>query len=198
MSIVKFSFPTTIHVGAGARALVGPYLRELGLKRPLIVTDRGLAALPLIAELKASLEAARLMVDVYGGIWGNPTGSQVMNGAAAYRQHEADCVVGVGGGAALDVAKVVGLLATHPGDVMEYVWDHPQVRPITASLPHFIALPTTSGTGSEVGRSSVISEEASHVKRVIFSPLILAKAVFADPELTLGLPPAVTAATGDR
>jgi len=196
MSIVKFSFPTTIHFGAGARALVGPYLRELGLKRPLIVTDRGLAALPLIAELKASLEAARLMVDVYGGIWGNPTGSQVMNGAAAYRQHEADCVVGVGGGAALDVAKVVGLLATHPGDVMEYVWDHPQVRPITASLPHFIALPTTSGTGSEVGRSSVISEEASHVKRVIFSPLILAKAVFADPELTLGLPPAVTAATG--
>jgi alcohol dehydrogenase class IV len=79
---------------------------------------------------------------------------------------------------------------------MEYVWDHPQVRPITNALPYFIALPTTSGTGSEVGRSSVISEEATHVKRVIFSPLILAKAVFADPELTLGLPPAVTAATG--
>jgi len=105
-------------------------------------------------------------------------------------------VVGVGGGAALDVAKVVGLLATHSGDVMEYVWDHPKVRPITAALPHFIALPTTSGTGSEVGRSSVISEEDTHVKRVIFAPAILAKAVFADPELTLGLPPAVTAATG--
>jgi len=135
-------------------------------------------------------------VAVYGGVFGNPTGSQVMNGAAAYKEHAADCVVGVGGGAALDVAKVVGLLATHPGDVMEYVWDHPQVRPITAALPHFVALPTTSGTGSEVGRSSVISEEATHIKRVIFSPLILAKVVFADPELTLGLPPAVTAATG--
>ncbi|HWK83855.1 MAG TPA: iron-containing alcohol dehydrogenase, partial [Caldimonas sp.] len=110
--------------------------------------------------------------------------------------HGADCIVGIGGGAALDVAKVVGVLATHPGDVMEYVWDHPQVRPIAETLPYFVALPTTSGTGSEVGRSSVISETDTHVKRVVFSPLILARAVFADPELTLGLPPAVTAATG--
>jgi len=196
-SIVKFSFPTTIHFGAGARALAGPHLRELGLTRPLIVTDRALAALPLVAELRAALESAGLVVAVYGGIWGNPVASQVMNGAAAYRAHAADCVVGIGGGAALDVAKVVGLLATHPGDVMEYVWDHTQVRAIDAAqLPHFVALPTTSGTGSEVGRSSVISEEESHVKRTIFSPAILARAVFADPELTLGLPPAVTAATG--
>jgi alcohol dehydrogenase class IV len=196
MPITRFAFPTTIHFGAGARKLVGLHLREQGLKRPLIVTDRGLAALPLIAELQAELAAAGLVVDVYGGVFGNPTGAQVMGGAAAYKAHSADCVVGVGGGAALDVAKVVGLLATHPGDVMEYVWDHPQVRAITAALPYFVALPTTSGTGSEVGRSSVISEEASHVKRVIFSPAILAKVVFADPELTLGVPPAVTAATG--
>ncbi|HWH81436.1 MAG TPA: iron-containing alcohol dehydrogenase [Burkholderiaceae bacterium] len=197
MSITRFSFPTTIHFGVGARSLVAAHLNERGLKRPLIVTDRGLAALPLIAELKAALEAAGLKPAVYGGVFGNPTGPQVMDGAAAYKAHEADAVVGVGGGAALDVAKVVGLLATHPGDVMEYVWDHPQVRAIDAAkLPHFIALPTTSGTGSEVGRSSVISEAASHVKRVIFSPAILAKAVFADPELTRGLPPAVTAATG--
>ena len=197
MSITRFSFPTTIHFGAGARALAGPHLREQGLHRPLIVTDRGLAALPLLSELKASLESAGLAVAVYGGVFGNPTGSQVMNGAAAYKAHDADCVIGVGGGAALDVAKVVGLLATHPGDVMEYVWDHPQVRSIdAAALPPFIALPTTSGTGSEVGRSSVISEEDTHVKRVIFSPAILAKVVFADPELTLGLPPHVTAATG--
>jgi alcohol dehydrogenase class IV len=195
MSITRFSFPTTIHFGAGARKLAGPNLAEQGLKRPLIVTDKGLAALPLMATLKADLEAAGLAVAVYGGVFGNPTGSQVMNGAAAYKAHKADCVVGVGGGAALDVAKVVGLLATHPGDVMEYVWDHPQVRPIGA-LPYFIALPTTSGTGSEVGRSSVISEEDTHVKRVIFSAAILAKVVFADPELTLALPPAVTAATG--
>jgi alcohol dehydrogenase class IV len=196
-TITRFSFPTIIHFGPGARKLLGPHLREAGLKRPLIVTDRGLAKLSLVADLKASLESAGLAVAVYAGVHGNPTGAQVMDGAAAFKHHDADCVVGLGGGAALDVAKVVGLLATHPGDVMEYVWDHPAVRAIDAArLPHFVALPTTSGTGSEVGRSSVISEEQSHVKRVIFSPAILAKVVFADPELTLGLPPAVTAATG--
>ena len=197
MSITEFSFPTTIHFGAGARSLAGPHLAERGFKRPVIVTDRGLAALPLVAELKALLEAAGLTALVYGGVFGNPTADQVTGGAAAYNLHEADCVVGVGGGAALDVAKVVGLMATHPGNVIEYAWDHPNVRAIdAAALPYFIALPTTSGTGSEVGRSSVISEEATHVKRVIFSPAILAKAVFADPETTFALPPAVTAATG--
>jgi alcohol dehydrogenase class IV len=196
MTITRFAFPTTIHFGPGARKLVGPHLREAGLLRPLVVTDKGLAALPLVAELKADLAAAGLQPSVFGGVWGNPTGAQVMAGAAAYRAHGADCVVGVGGGAALDVAKVVGVLATHPGDVMEYVWDHPQVRPIGDSVPYFVALPTTSGTGSEVGRSSVISEEETHVKRVVFSARILARVVFADPLLTLGLPPAVTAATG--
>jgi alcohol dehydrogenase class IV len=195
MTITRFSFPTTIHFGSGASRLVGPHLKERGLKRPLVVTDKGLAALPFLGEFTASLAGAGLVPGVYAGVFGNPTASQVMNGAAAYRAHGADCVVGIGGGAALDVAKVVGLLATHPGDVMEYVWDHPQVRPI-GELPYFVALPTTSGTGSEVGRSSVISEEATHVKRVIFSAQILARVVFADPELTLGLPPAVTAATG--
>jgi alcohol dehydrogenase class IV len=168
----------------------------MGLKRPLVVTDKGLAALPLLAEFGAGLSAAGLAPSVYGGVFGNPTASQVMGGTAAYRAHGADCVVGIGGGAALDVAKVVGVLATHEGDVIEYAWDHPQVRGIGDALPYFIALPTTSGTGSEVGRSSVISEEDTHVKRVVFSPKILAKVVFADPELTVGLPPAVTAATG--
>ncbi len=196
MSITKFSFPTTIHFGAGARHMVAAHLREQGVKRPLIVTDKGLAALPLINALKDELQYGGLAVAVYGGVFGNPSASQVMAGALAYQAHGADCVVGVGGGAALDVAKVVGLMATHPGDVIEYAWDHPKVRAIAAPLPHFIALPTTSGTGSEVGRSSVISEEDTHIKRVVFSAAILAKAVFADPELTLGLPPAVTAATG--
>jgi alcohol dehydrogenase class IV len=105
-------------------------------------------------------------------------------------------VIGFGGGAALDVAKVVGVAATHEGDILEYVWDHPKVRPIDKPLPYFVALPTTSGTGSEVGRSAVVSENDTHLKRVVFSPKILAKVVFADPELTLGLPAQVTAATG--
>ena len=194
MSITSFSFPTPIKFGAGARKLVAQHLRDLGLQRPLIVTDKALGALPVLAEFQTHL--AGLDVAVFSGVFGNPTCSQVMDGAAAYKAHRADCVIGFGGGAALDVAKVVGLAATHPGDILEYVWDHPQVRPIVHELPHFVALPTTSGTGSEVGRSSVVSENDTHLKRVVFSPKILAKTVFADPELTLGLPPHVTAATG--
>ena len=194
MGITKFSFPTAIHFGAGARKLVAPHLLEQGVKRPLIVTDRALAKLPVLAELRAQL--GRLEVAVFDGVFGNPTASQVMAGAAAFRAHRADAVIGFGGGAALDVAKVVALMAVHEGDVIEYVWDHPQVRPIVHPLPYFVALPTTSGTGSEVGRSSVVAEDDTHVKRAVFSPQLLAKAVFADPELTLGLPGPVTAATG--
>lgn len=194
MSITSFSFPTPIKFGAGARKLVAQHLRDLGLQRPLIVTDKALGALPVLAEFQTHL--AGLEVAVFSGVFGNPTCSQVMDGAAAYKAHKADCVIGFGGGAALDVAKVVGLAATHPGDILEYVWDHPQVRPIVHELPYFVALPTTSGTGSEVGRSSVVSENDTHLKRVVFSPKILAKTVFADPELTLGLPAHVTAATG--
>ena len=194
MSIHSFAFPTPIRFGAGARKLVAEHLREQGLRRPLIVTDRALGALPVLAEFRSHL--AGLDVAVYAGVHGNPVCSQVMDGAAAYKAHGADCVIGFGGGAALDVSKVVGVAATHEGDILEYVWDHPNVRPIERPLPYFVALPTTSGTGSEVGRSSVVSENDTHIKRTVFSPKILARMVFADPELTFGLPPAVTAATG--
>ena len=194
MSITTFSFPTTIQFGAGARKLVGAQLLQAGFKRPLIVTDTALAALPVLAEFRTHL--AGLEVAVFSGVSGNPTCSQVMAGSAAFKAHHADCVIGFGGGAALDVAKVVGLAATHEGDILEYAWDQPGVRPITGELPYFVALPTTAGTGSEVGRSSVVSENDTHLKRVVFSPKILAKVVFADPELTLGLPPHITAATG--
>src|SRR5206468_11380588 len=194
MSITNFSFPTAIKFGAGARKLVAAQLLEAGCKRPLIVTDKALAALPVLAEFKTHLVG--LEVAVFSGVFGNPTCSQVMDGAAAYKAHNADCVIGFGGGAALDVAKVVGIAATHEGDILEYAWDHPQTRAIERELPYFVALPTTSGTGSEVGRSSVISEDDTHLKRIIFSPRILASCVFADPEPTLALPAHVTAATG--
>jgi alcohol dehydrogenase class IV len=194
MSVTGFSFPTAIRFGAGARKEVAPHLQSRGIRRPLIVTDKALGALPVLAEFKSHLQA--LDVGVFTGVFGNPTASQVMAGAQAFRQHRADAVIGFGGGAALDVAKVVGLAATHEGDILEYAWDHPKVRPIERELPYFVALPTTSGTGSEVGRSSVISEDDTHLKRIIFSPKVLAKCVFADPELTLALPAHVTAATG--
>jgi len=190
----RFSFPTAIHFGAGARKLAAAHLKERGLARPLVVTDRGLAALPILHEFAESLEG--LQAKVYAGVSGNPVRKQVDDGVAAFREHRADCVIGFGGGAALDVAKAVALMAVHEGSILEYAWDHPRVRPIVKPLPYFVALPTTSGTGSEVGRSSVISDDATHVKKVVFNPALLAKAVFADPELTLDLPPAVTAATG--
>ena len=194
MSIERFSFPTTIQFGAGARKLVADHLKAQGVKRPLLVTDRGIAALPLLKAFLAELPG--LDVAVYSDISGNPARKQVMDGAAAYKAHRADAVIGLGGGAALDVAKAIALMAEHPGDILEYAWDHPQVRPMDRPIPHFVAVPTTAGTGSEVGRSSVISDDVTHVKKIIFSPLLLAKTVFADPELTLGLPSLITAATG--
>ncbi|TFY99903.1 iron-containing alcohol dehydrogenase [Ramlibacter rhizophilus] len=194
MSLHSFAFPTAIRFGPGARKEVASHLAAQGLSRPLLVTDRALAALPVLAEFRSHLQA--LDVAVYDGVAGNPSASQVMAGAEAFRTHGADCVIGFGGGAALDVAKVVGLMATHEGHILEYAWDHPRVRAIDRPLPWIVALPTTAGTGSEVGRSAVVSEDDTHLKRIVFSPRLLARQVFADPELTLGLPPAVTAATG--
>jgi alcohol dehydrogenase class IV len=190
----RFAFPTSILFGVGARKEVAGHLASAGCTRPLVVTDRGLAALPVFEAFLGDL--AGVSHAVFSGIWGNPVRTQVAAGADAFRGHRADSVIGIGGGAAIDVAKAVALMATHPGDILEYAWDHPQVRPITGALPHFVAVPTTAGTGSEVGRSSVISDDATHVKKIIFSPALLATAVFADPELTLDLPPAITAATG--
>ncbi len=194
MTISKFAFPTTIHFGPGARRMVAEHLKQQGIRRPLIVTDRGLAALPILREFGDMLRD--FAVQVYPGVFGNPTKKQVDDGAAAFKAHKADCVIGFGGGAALDVAKAVAMMAVHEGNVLQYAWDHPQVLPITRPLPYLVALPTTSGTGSEVGRSSVISDDATHVKKVVFNPALLAKVVFADPELTLDLPAGITAATG--
>ena len=128
MSINSFSFPTAIKFGAGARKEVAAHLLARGLKRPLIVTDKAIAVLPVLAEFRGHLDG--LQVAVYSGVHGNPTAQQVMDGAQAFQAHGADCVIGFGGGAALDVAKVVGIVATHGGHIIEYAWDHPQVRPI--------------------------------------------------------------------
>lgn len=193
MSISTFGFPTPIVFGAGARHQVASHLRERGIHRPLVVTDRGIAPLPILREFVASLGG--LEATVFDGVFGNPTGAQVMAGAEAFTTHGADAVIGFGGGAALDVAKVVAVMAVHPGSILEYAWG-PGMRPIDRELPYLITLPTTSGTGSEVGRSSVISDDVTHIKKSVFSPKLLARTVFADPELTLELPAGVTAATG--
>ena len=194
MSLHRFAFPTAIVFGPGARREVAQHLRDAHRARPLVVTDRGLAALPVFAGFLQELNG--VTPAVFSGVGGNPVGSQVMQGAEAFRAHRADSIIGIGGGAALDVAKAIAVMATHGGDILEYAWDHPRARPITEPLPWFVAVPTTAGTGSEVGRSAVIGDDVTHVKKIVFSQALLAQAVFADPELTLDLPPAITAATG--
>lgn len=197
MSIARFSFPTDIRFGPGARHGLADQLAEAGVTRPLVVTDRGVAAQAFLGEVVEALGRAHpLAPAVFDGVAGNPVESQVVAGVEAFREHGADGIVGIGGGAALDVAKAVALLATHPGALFDYEDERPGARPITSDLPYLVAVPTTAGTGSEVGRSAVISDDATHVKRIIYAPELLAKVVFADPELTVGLPPTVTAATG--
>jgi alcohol dehydrogenase class IV len=189
-----FSFPTQIHFGPGARRQIGAHLRGQGLRRPLVVTDRGVAGLPMFAELLGTLDG--LEAATFSDLGGNPVVSQVVAGADAFRRHGADSILGIGGGAALDVAKAVALMAHHPGELFDYEDGRADARPIDRDIPYLVLSPTTSGTGSEVGRSAVVSDERTHVKKIVFSPRLLARAVFADPELTLALPPQVTAATG--
>jgi len=196
MAIAQYNFPTRIHLGPGAVRLLPAALKELGVARPLIVTDRGLATLPPVKNTQAQLLAADLAVEVYAGVWGNPVKSQVVAGVAAFRAHAADAVVALGGGAAIDVAKAIALMAYHPGDLFDYEDEKPGARPIDQKLPVYVSVPTTAGTGSEVGRSTVISDDETHVKKIMFSPRLMAARVFADSELTARLPPAMTAATG--
>ena len=194
MTVHTFSFPTLIHFGPGARLRMGEHLKAHGLRRPLVVTDSGVAALPLFAEVLASLGG--LEAAPFSGVGGNPVASQVRAGVEAFRAHGADSLIGMGGGAALDVAKAVALMARHPGELFDYEDGRPDARPFDQPVPYWVAVPTTAGTGSEVGRSAVISDDRTRVKKIIFSPQLLARAVFADPEVTVGLPKQVTAATG--
>ena len=196
MGIFQYNFPTRIHFGAGAINLLPAALKELGVARPLIVTDRGLAPLLPITGTRALLLGASLPTEVFAGVWGNPVKAQVTAGVAAFRAHGADAIVALGGGAAIDVAKAIALMVHHPGDLFDYEDEKPGARPIDQKVPVYVAIPTTAGTGSEVGRSTVISDDETHVKKIIFSPRLMAARVFADPELTKGLPAGVTAATG--
>ena len=196
MAIYQYNFPTKVHFGPGAIGLLPEALKEARRSRPLIVTDRGVGSLPWLGALAERLSSNGLATGVFSGVYGNPVKSQVLAGVEAYRAHGADSIVGLGGGAALDVAKAIALMVNHPGDLFDYEDEKPGASPIDREIPYWVSVPTTAGTGSEVGRSTVVSDDDSHVKKIIFSPRLLAERVFADPELTLELPAAVTAATG--
>ncbi|MBL8020353.1 MAG: iron-containing alcohol dehydrogenase [Leptospirales bacterium] len=194
--VVQYNFPTRIRAGLGARKEIGTYLKGEGVKRPLIVTDRELAKLPIPAEIEKIIGEAGLACAIFSGVGGNPVESHVKAGVEAFHAHKADAIVALGGGAAMDVGKAMLIMAHHPGNLFDYEDGKPDGRPVDGTVPHFITIPTTAGTGTEVGRSTVISDDATHAKKIMFSPRLLAKSVFADPELTLGLPAKVTAATG--
>ena len=191
-----FSFPTLIKFGAGSRHQVADTLKEKHLKKPLVVTDRGVVKQDFFSNFVDELSKADLKVSVFSEIFGNPVKSQVSNGVKAFLANECDSIVAIGGGAVLDVAKAIALMATHPGDLFDYEDGKPNALPVTDAIPFWVALPTTSGTGSEVGRSAVVSDDETHMKKIIFSPKLLAPVVFADPELTLNIPAPITAATG--
>ncbi|HEX8533002.1 MAG TPA: iron-containing alcohol dehydrogenase [Allosphingosinicella sp.] len=189
----NWNYPTAIRFGAGRVAELPEACESLGVRRPLLVTDPGLAELPMVKSALASLRSARLFSSVHS----NPVGADVEAGVAAFREGGHDGVIAFGGGSALDVGKVVAFMSgqTRP------IWDFEDVgdwwsRADPAGVAPIVAVPTTAGTGSEVGRAGVILDEEAQIKKIIFHPKMLPSVVILDPELTLGLPPHITAATG--
>lgn len=195
-SIRQYNFPTTIRFGAGAVNELPAHLTANNLQKPLLVTDPTVVQLDFFKKIKDDLTQKGLSIEVFSDIHKNPVKSDVLKGADVFKATNRDCIIGIGGGAAMDVARATALRINHHRDLFDYDDLIGGDQYITEDVPYFITVPTTSGTGSEVGRSAIISEDDTHRKRILFSPKLLAKVVFADPLLTMDLPPFVTAATG--
>lgn len=194
--IYQYNFPTVIRFGAGASRELPDYLVENKLSRPLVVTDPVVAQLDFFRTIIQELKKKGMRVEVFSDIHKNPVKSDVYKGTEVFDQAGSDVIIGIGGGAALDVARAMVLRANHREDLFKYDDLIGGDVYVTGDVPHFVTLPTTAGTGSEVGRSAIISDDATHQKKILFSPKLMAKIVFADPLLTLELPPLITAATG--
>ncbi len=194
--IYQYNFPTTIRFGTGASKELGDYLLKNNLSKPLIVTDKTVAQLDFFKEIINDLKKKNISTEVFSDIHKNPVRPDVYKGADVYDATERDSIIGIGGGAAVDVARAIVLRINHREDLFKYDDLIGGDIYVTNDVPHFITIPTTAGTGSEVGRSAIISDEITHQKKILFSPKLLAKIVFADPLLTMKLPPFITAATG--
>jgi len=193
----NWNYPTSIKFGAGRIVELPEHCRALGMQRPLLVTDAGLAGLPMIGNAVHLCREAGLPCEVFSGVQPNPVEANIDAGVAALRREGHDGVIAFGGGSALDTAKAVALMAgqTRP------IWDFEDREDwytrvdVTGMLP-VVAVPTTAGTGSEVGRASVITALRDHTKKIIFHPRMLPAIVIEDPALTVGLPAKITAAVG--
>ncbi len=193
----NWSYPTSIRFGPGRIGELAEACRTAGMDRPLLVTDAGLAELPITKRALDLLEVAGLPAVMFSNVQSNPVDSNVEAGIAAFRAGNHDGVVAFGGGSGLDTGKVIAFMAgqTRP------LWDFEDIgdwwtRADADKIAPIVAVPTTAGTGSEVGRAGVITQEATHTKKVIFHPMMMPKVVICDPELTVGMPPAITMGTG--
>jgi len=187
----RIAYLTAIDFGAGAISGVGDAARELGIKKPLLVADKGVQAAGLVARATSSLGDVPLFLDTPP----NPTESAVKAALAQYRSEGCDGIIALGGGSPIDLAKGVALLATHEGELEQYALIYGGLDRITAKVAPIIAIPTTAGTGAEVGRAALLTLDDGR-KLGIISPHLIPRRAICDPELTLGLPPMLTAATG--
>lgn len=195
--VSKWNYPTTVRFGAGRIAELPEVLAAAGIARPLFVTDPGLARLPVVSSTLSILTEAKVPHAVFSDVKPNPVESNLTAGIEAFRKGKHDGVIAFGGGSALDLGKLIAFQAGQSRPV----WDFEDVgdwwtRANGGAIAPIVAVPTTAGTGSEVGRAGVITHEASHTKKVIFHPKMLPAIVIADPELTAGMPPFITAGTG--
>ena len=193
----NWSYPTAIRFGAGRISELADACGSAGITRPLLVTDKGLAALPITAQALEVLKSADMEPGLFSQVDPNPTDANLAAGIAAFKEGGHDGVVAFGGGSALDLGKLIAFMAgqTRPVWDFEDIGDWWTRADADAIFPN-VAVPTTAGTGSEVGRAGVLTNSADHVKKVIFHPKVLPSVVIADPKLTVGMPKAITAGTG--
>ncbi|MCZ6471232.1 MAG: iron-containing alcohol dehydrogenase [Gammaproteobacteria bacterium] len=192
-----WNYPTAMRVGAGRISELADVCRDLKMNAPLLVTDPGLAGLPMVADAVANCQQAGLSIAVFSDIKSNPSGTNVGEGLAAYNDGKHDGVIAFGGGSGLDAGKAIAVIANQSCSLweLEDIGDN-WLNADADKIPPIIGVPTTAGTGSEVGRASVIVNEEKHIKTIIFHPKMLPACVILDPELTVGLPAGLTAATG--
>ena len=195
--LANWNYPTAIRFGAGRVAELPQEAKKAGMKKPLFVTDPFLATTAIAQDVVAALEAAGLGVSVFSAIQPNPVGANIAAGLKAYREGAHDGVVAFGGGSALDAGKVIAFMSgqTRPMWDFEDIGDY-WTRADAQGIAPVIAVPTTAGTGSEVGRAGVVTQEATHTKKVIFHPKMMPVVAICDPALTVGMPRAITVGTG--
>ncbi len=194
--ITRFSFPTTIVFGTGAIDNLAEYLNEVNIKKPLLVTDPGLRKTETYKKVENVLKSSGTQFAVFSEVNPNPLDEDTHKAAAIYKENKCDGVIGLGGGSALDAAKVVPVLIAHGEPINRYDVMQGGGKLIKGPIPSMISIPTTAGTGSEVGRCSVLTSPREGKKFFVCSPHLMPKIAVLDPELTVSLPPALTAATG--